>query len=164
MDVPRNQVILLVVGEMAFFFSVINEFHSVVKGQAEFLFNAALRGASFINVKSLRPEPAAPRFAQHDGQGLERPQSALTPPAAECDRIGSHFRPAGSNSLVVAGLLRQLLISRLRQEVMKPVLATKRPVTRGPGASAGEPLLKPMPLSPVFGHESAATPHRPTLA
>src|SRR5258708_7487790 len=116
MDVPRNQVILLVVGEMAFFFSVINEFHSVVKGQAE------------------------------------------------CDRIGSQFRPAGGNSLVVAGLLRQLLISRLRQEVMKPVLATKRPVTRGPGASAGEPLLKPMPLSPVFGHESAATPHRPTLA
>jgi hypothetical protein len=38
MDVPRNQVILLVVGEMAFFFSVINEFHNVVKGQAEFLF------------------------------------------------------------------------------------------------------------------------------
>jgi hypothetical protein len=104
MDVPRNQVILLVVGEMAFFFSVINEFHNVVKGQAEFLFNAALRGALFINVKSLRPE----RFAQPDGQGLERPQSALTPPSAECDRIASHLRPAGSNSLVVAGLLRQL--------------------------------------------------------
>jgi len=75
MDVPRNQVILLVVGEMAFFFSAINEFRNVVKAKRN-SFSAPpcveKEGALFITLKFLRPEPAAPRFAQHDGQGLKR--------------------------------------------------------------------------------------------
>ena len=65
-----------VVGEMAFFSSGINEFRNVVKSQAEFLFSAALHRERGCFVQSTA------RFAQDDGQGLERPQSALTPPAA----------------------------------------------------------------------------------
>jgi hypothetical protein len=63
---------------MAFFSSGINEFRNVVKSQAEFLFSAALHRERGCFVQST----AALRFAQDDGQGLERPQSALTPPAA----------------------------------------------------------------------------------
>src|SRR5207253_9107174 len=40
MDAVRNQLIHLVVGETAFFFSRIDECLNVVKSQAEFLFSA----------------------------------------------------------------------------------------------------------------------------